>query len=567
MVVAAALLVSTSIIWGMLPGAIQAAPADIPARFGMDLGPGLDAGRAATNGLQWIRTTADWSQIEPSRGQFSWNDMDAAVVDATKAKASLVVLVANTPQWAAVEPTAPESVWKHQPPSNVADWQRFIDAAATRYRGRVAAWEIEPTLEFQQFRGTVHDYLDMLHAARLAVRKADPNALVVAASPAGFDLSYIKWMFGQAADDFDALMLNSRRQSPEDVLEAVTTIHTQIAAGSPRQLWLTDSDDDLPKVVPDAEVGDRMARMAAVDVAGQVTRQFWTGREASDSYAAVRRTILRSLDGTRFGGWLERGPWVFAFVMTGSHGPIAVLWTTGAPRAVSVPTDTELTIVAKDGTPVAASIAADGTPNVPLTESPVFVHGVSASEVAAAAQMAARGPVRIPRDPAHDYSRADMVTVDLSATNTEHGLYNQRFRSLPSGAVVPVTIDGADAVKTDPQKDAVYIYLDVDHSYAYFIDGRRAVLITVLVHRAAAPEQVGFNILYDSITGYRFTPWQWVDAGTGWVSYTIRLIDAEFSSSWGWDLPINAAGDKKEPLGVRSVAVKLAPKDGSGMQP
>jgi hypothetical protein len=184
------------------------------------------------------------------------------------------------------------------------------------------------------------------------------------------------------------------------------------------------------------------------------------------------------------------------------------------------------------------------------------VQGLAPSVLAEAAQAAQQGPFQIPRDSAHDFSRAESVSVTLGPVNEERGLYNQRFRSLPAGAVVPLTVDGADAVRTDAAKDAVYVYLDVDHSFAYFIDGREDLLVTIEVHRAKASQQVGFNLLYDSMTGYRFTPWQWIEAGSSWVKYTIRLTDAGFSSAWGWDLAINGAGDKREPLIVRSVTIQ-----------
>jgi hypothetical protein len=172
---------------------------------------------------------------------------------------------------------------------------------------------------------------------------------------------------------------------------------------------------------------------------------------------------------------------------------------------------------------------------------------------------ARRGSAGVPRDPGHDFSQAESVSAVLGAVNVEHGLYNQRLRGRPAGGVVPVVVDGVEAVRTDQPRDAVYVYFDVDHSYAYFVDGRYDLSITVEVHRARAPHQVGFNLLYDSMSGYRFTPWQWVEAGEGWAAYSVRITDADFSSTWGWDFAINGAGDKREDLVVRAVTVRKVP--------
>ena len=62
------------------------------------------------------------------------------------------------------------------------------------------------------------------------------------------------------------------------------------------------------------------------------------------------------------------------------------------------------------------------------------------------------------------------------------------------------------------------------------------------------------------MSGYRFTPWQWVQVSPGWVSYTVRIGDAAFANTWGWDFAINAAGNRTEELVIRSVTVrKVAP--------
>jgi hypothetical protein len=298
-----------------------------------------------------------------------------------------------------------------------------------------------------------------------------------------------------------------------------------------------------------------MARSAAVDVAAGVAKEFWAGRQLSPKWAAERETLLRMLVGMRYVGWLSRGPGVYAIVMTDGRSPLLAVWSTVGARDIPLEAQGALKITAAGGNPSPA-VSRDGRPAVLAGPEPLFVQGLAPSVVAEAAQNAQKETFQAPRDPANDFSRADEVSVALGALNTERGLYNQRFRALPAGGVVPVTVDGAEAVRTDQPKDAVYVYLDVDHSFAYFVDGRADLIVTVEVHKAKAAEQVGFNLLYDSMSGYRFTPWQWVDAGSGWQTVTIRITDASFTSAWGWDFAINGAGNKKENLVVRSVSVR-----------
>lgn len=528
--------------------------------FGFDLDSGPDSASAVPAGGSWVRITADWSALEPARGKFAWTNLDTAVKGAADAKEQLVVVIANTPKWAALSPEAPEEVWRHQPPQELKDWQAFVGAAAARYRGRVAAWQFEPALDFAVFRGTVVDYLQMLHAARLAVRQADPPARIVAASPVGLDLAYTKHLLARAGDDFDIVALSPKGRAPQDVLEALSTMRERILTDARHALWVERTETgDAAGGPPEAAVGNLMVQMAAVDLAGGVTREFWAGRQLSPRLAPVRETILKMLNGVRFVGWLPRGPGVHALIMTDGQTPVAVVWSTEGAQKIPLESAGGLRVVGATGT-AAPQATADSASTVLAGAEPVFVQGLAPSVLAEAAQAAKQGPPRIPRDSAHDFSRADTVSVTLGADNIERGLYNRRFRRLPSGAVVPVTLEGVSAVRTNQPTDAVYVYFDVDHSFVYYVDGRQDLLVTVEVHRAGAAHQVGFNLLYDSMTGYRFSPWQWIEPGAGWATYTVKLTDANFSSTWGWDFAINGAGDKKGDLVVRSVTVRKMPR-------
>jgi hypothetical protein len=528
--------------------------------FGMDLGPNLDVPGIAATGSAWVRIPADWAALEPARGKFAWSPLDTAVKRATDDRLRVVVVFLHTPKWAALTADVPEEVWKRQPPRDLKDWSDFVAVAGKRYHGRIAAWQVEPSLHFSVFRGTVQDYFGMLHAARLAIRGADPQALVVAAAPAGLDLAYVKMLLVRAAPDFDAVMIFPNGRPPESVLEALSVIRARILRDTRQQVWLSGADAIPPAIgASDAEVGDEMARSAVVDAAGGVTREFWGGRGLSAKWTPERETLMRMLNGVRYVGWLSRGPGVYAIIFTDGRAPLLAVWSTSGSVNIPVESDGTLKITAAGGA-ASPAVSRDGKPAVLAGPEPVFVQGLAPSVQAEAEQNARQATFPSPRDPAQDFSHADEVSVALAGVNTEHGLYNQRFRMMSAGAVVPVTVEGVDAVRTDQRKDAVYVYLDVDHSFVYFVDGRSDLRVNIEVHRARAPHQVGLNLLYDSMSGYRFTPWQWIDAGSGWETVTIQIKDASFSSAWGWDLAINGAGNKKEDLVVRSVSVhKMAP--------
>jgi len=107
--------------------------------------------------------------------------------------------------------------------------------------------------------------------------------------------------------------------------------------------------------------------------------------------------------------------------------------------------------------------------------------------------------------------------------------------------------------------DSPWIYFDVDDRWLYFARGKTPVAIIVEYEASRTGEnKIGFNLYYDSVIGYRSTPWHWVEAGEGWHTYRIVLDDVSFTNRNGYDFRINAKGSKQD-LWVASVTVEKLP--------
>ena len=87
--------------------------------------------------------------------------------------------------------------------------------------------------------------------------------------------------------------------------------------------------------------------------------------------------------------------------------------------------------------------------------------------------------------------------------------------------------------------------------------GRYDVDMDVEVYGNTGSQKMGFNIGYDSMAGYAFRDWKWVEPGEGWKKYTFRLTDASFADAFS-DFRINALGSKDD-ICVRSVTVRRLP--------
>jgi hypothetical protein len=534
-------------------GAGRQAPAP---QLGLAFRPAAPASYAVARaaGVRAVKVLADWSIIESQRGQAVWADLDRALASVTEQGLAPVIVLAHTPRWASVgsgvDLARPE-IYSRQPPRDIRDWERFVGAAAERYRGRVAAWQVWTQLGLPHFRGTGSEYLGLLRAARARLRAVDPASGVAMATPAGIDLGFILRVAQDAPGAFDAIVLAPHGFAPEHLLRPLAVLgHRLRPAG--KAIWL----DWTPGETADEAgggAGGAWARMFAVAHAGGVDRIFVS--DPSHLGAALRQAAAAVL--TRpFVGYLPRGPDVYAVMLGGGADATLIAWTTAGARSLDLPGEPAPRAVGLDGRTVAVDVE-EGRRTTRLGPAPIMITGVPAALVdESRAAAAARGPLVPPVSPERDYSRSAEVWARLGRVGEERGLYNLPFRARPNGAVDPVEVGGVEAVQTSVARQVIYVYFDIDDTFMYFVEGRIPVEIVVEVWGATAPAQVGFNILYDSTSGYRFTPWQWVGVGEGWVTHTIRLSDASMANTWGYDFAINTAGNRGADLIVRSVVVR-----------
>jgi len=140
----------------------------------------------AAAGFGWAKVNFGWREIEGAgKGIFDWSRTDDIVRMAQENGIDLVVRVDHQPAWAG------GGFPVNGPPDNLQDIADFFTALATRYRGRIRAYQVwnEPNLA-REWGGRVPDpaaYAQMLLTCYQAIKAADPNAMVISAglSPTG----------------------------------------------------------------------------------------------------------------------------------------------------------------------------------------------------------------------------------------------------------------------------------------------------------------------------------------------------------------------------------------------
>lgn len=128
-----------------------------------------------------------WRYLEPARGVFKWYGTDEYVGAAQRHGIDAMYTFDSTPQWASARPTEKcdaGPIGCAAPPADIRDWEDFVTAVVTRYKGRIKIYEVwnEPTTQLE-WAGS---YIDMVRLAKSAyeiIKSADPDAVVLTPAP------------------------------------------------------------------------------------------------------------------------------------------------------------------------------------------------------------------------------------------------------------------------------------------------------------------------------------------------------------------------------------------------
>ncbi len=194
---------------------------------------GRDAELVRNLGFGWLKQQFAWRDISNVRGDYYWGRTDAVVDEAERLGLKLLIRLDRQPKWAQADPTLKLD---NAPPANLQDFADYCSAVATRYQGRIAAYEVwnEPNLarEWGDQPPDPAAYVELLKVCYLAIKTADPQAIVVSAglAPTGNDdetaMRDDKFFQGMyeagAAPYFDVLgvhaagFMNPPERSPDD---------------------------------------------------------------------------------------------------------------------------------------------------------------------------------------------------------------------------------------------------------------------------------------------------------------------------------------------------------------
>lgn len=137
----------------------------------------LDAG--------WVKVQVSWKLHEPRPGEYSeelFGELDRLVDGANGQGVKVLLSVSKAPEWS--RPVTEMD----GPPGDYGQFEGFMRYLATRYSGRVAAYELwnEPNLQ-REWNGSplsAADFVALMRRGAAGVRAADPAALIISGAPA-----------------------------------------------------------------------------------------------------------------------------------------------------------------------------------------------------------------------------------------------------------------------------------------------------------------------------------------------------------------------------------------------
>ena len=135
-----------------------------------------------------------WEDIEPGPGEVNLFRADQILGEIEKRHLKLVVRLSDVPDWAHPNAAGEKDVDFIDAPPDPAfmeDWANYCGTIASRYAGRIAAYQIwnEPNLarEWGNRPPDARHYVELLRSCSDAIRAADPEAIIISSglSPTG----------------------------------------------------------------------------------------------------------------------------------------------------------------------------------------------------------------------------------------------------------------------------------------------------------------------------------------------------------------------------------------------
>ncbi len=232
-------------------------------------------------------THTTWAQLEPQKGEWDWRMLDRTVSLAESHGVEVLYTMGRTPRWASARPTQIGRNPNAEPggmaePKNLEDWRNYVRTVATRYKGRIKAYEIwnEPNLE-NFYSGTPEAMVDLAREAYTVLKQVDPSVTIVSPSAVGpTGLPWLKEYLERGGGKYADVIgyhFYVRGQEPEAMLDFINQVHeiTRNYGVADKPLWNTEAGWLQPYRIDPQDGPAYLARAYVLNWADGVSRFYW----------------------------------------------------------------------------------------------------------------------------------------------------------------------------------------------------------------------------------------------------------------------------------------------------
>ncbi len=526
-------------------------------------------GEVSGLGVGWLRAFDTFGRVEPSPGVWQWKDVDKILRVSAQNHMQVSGLFFYGNQWIPSKSGLPTT--------NLTAWSNYVSAVVKHVDGRIKYWETWNEPPNFTWNASSAEYASLARATYDAAHAADP-ACRVGLCAQSVNLNYLDQAIqAGAADHFDYIALHPYESLScvddgfeGEFMSIVPTTRKMLAARDPARasvpVWFTELGMAVGqvnggvKVTPESQA-EALIKAYAMGLAQGVTRIDWFEGADGDSgpmglFAPLPRNVTtpksrfqarpaaeamalmihRLGDHPTYLGWELLNERDYAFVFRGEEGNVMIAW---APPGLT--DEIEMGDGIEATNPDADNDLRGGAVN--LTNAPVVISGRIPSSFITTAQ--ANRDKRFPWG--GDFSQAASVSIALGAPNVARGLH-QLFADATS---TPMMIDGAPA--RDCSKAAGQSFT-VDPNFLSYTSA--PIKISVVVRRDAANDRAGFNLKYESTSGWKSTGlWNPVPLGNQWTTLTWKITDSQFVGKWGFNFMLDSDSPAISKYELRSVTV------------
>lgn len=523
----------------------------------------------AATGINSLRGFSLFSTIEPTEGTWKWTQADTIMNTAASNNMSEMGMLGLNASWI-------NSNVQTLPIANLSAWSTYVAATVDYCKDNVSQWEVWNEPPNFTSGGTPTQYASTVAAAYDAAKTANPDCRIGLAAKS-VNVNWLDQTIASgAAGKFDFVTLH-----PYEVLSAVgagwegqymsivPTVRKMLAAKDPDNvnapIWFTELGTAIGVNVQGANGANvtvtediqaqLLVKAYAMGIAQGVTCINWFEGRDGDSgafglltstnvprlaYTAMSQMIEHLSACPTYLGWVQLNASPvrdYGFVFQGAAGTVMAAWASpGVTDNITFASPVTIVNPQTGGT-------TNNVTTYALTNAPVLILGVPSSIVTQA-----HANLTQPFPWGGDYSGATSVSIPaMGNPNTENGLHqfgaNARstYGTTPYGAA---RYCGTAATQ----------YFTVDPNFLSY--NTTPITITAVLRRNSANDNAGFNLRYESTTGWKSTgSWYTVPGNSQWYTKTWTINDAQFVGNYGYHFSFESDSTTYSKYYIQSLTV------------